>query len=366
MKLTVILAVVAAGVVYGIADPHRLTPFVGSATLYVFLPLLLFEAAWNLNYRALRRCWRPIALLAGPGVAVTALIVAGALAVIHVPFATALLAGAILSATDPIAVVAVFRHARAPVALATIVESESLLNDAVAVVLYRGVLVSMAGALSVTAVASAALTGVAGSLAGVVLGILVAFAAARLLRGRSDRVLQTIATIVCAYGAYFAAESLSCSGIFATIACGIALRYFERSWVTLEIVESVDRAWDLGAMVANACVFFLVGAALDLREAMQHFWFVLVTLAGVSLARVVLTAALRPGGIPSAWLGVIQAAGLRGALSLALALALPAAQPYRSAIVAAAFVVALATIASSGFTVPRAVARAAGNVTRTH
>ena len=81
MKLWQILAVVGLGLLYGLVEPGRLAFALGHATLYVFLPPLLFEAAWNLNFRAMRRQWIAIATLAGPGVLLTAGIVAGALTV---------------------------------------------------------------------------------------------------------------------------------------------------------------------------------------------------------------------------------------------------------------------------------------------
>ncbi|HKU81270.1 MAG TPA: cation:proton antiporter, partial [Candidatus Tumulicola sp.] len=119
MKLWQILAIVALGVGIDGLAPGRFSYAFGHATLYVFLPPLLFEAAWNLRLAAVRRTWRIAALLAGPGVVVTALIVAGALLSLRVSLGAAFLAGAILSATDPIAVVAVLRRVRVPVALAT-------------------------------------------------------------------------------------------------------------------------------------------------------------------------------------------------------------------------------------------------------
>src|SRR5579864_7832555 len=122
MKLWQIAAVVAVGIAYGALQPGRFEYALGHATLYVFLPPLLVEASWNLSFRAIRRQWPAIATLAGPGVLLTAAIVAGALSVVRVPFGPALLTAAILSATDPIAVIAVFRRIRVPQMLATIVE----------------------------------------------------------------------------------------------------------------------------------------------------------------------------------------------------------------------------------------------------
>jgi len=186
-----------------------------------------------------------------------------------------------------------------------------------------------------------------------------ALGVARLLRHNRSDVMQIVATLLCAYLTYFVAEALHCSGIAATIACGIALRYYERAWITLTIAEEVHRFWDVAALVANVLVFFLVGAALDVSTLMHEPAFVIATLAGVAVARFAVAGLLLPAGFPREWLDVVRVAGMRGALSLALALALPATVPFREAIVGATFAAALATIVSSGLTVPPVVARAA-------
>ena len=364
MKLWQILAVVAAGVVCGVFEPGRFTFALGHVTLFVFLPPLLFEAAWNLNFRTIARQWPAIVTLAGPGVIITALVVAGALSVVRVPFGSALLAGAILSATDPIAVVAIFRRLKIPKTLETIVECESLFNDATAVVLYRAVLVAIAGTVSWQSVSSVAFVAVLGSIGGALLGIGLGFATARVLRAVPGANAQIAATAVCAYGAYFAADLLGMSGIFATISYGIALRYFERRWITLQIADDVNRFWDVAALFANALVFFMMGAGLQIGRVLQEPVFVIVCLIAVVLARAVVAGQLLAGGYPRAWIEVVRVAGVRGALSIALALALPQWVPYREAIVDAAFVVSLATLISSGVTVLPAVRRVADRTTR--
>lgn len=358
MKLWQIAVVVAAGLVIGVLQPGRLTSAFGHATLYVFLPALLFEAAWNLNYRAMRRYWRPIALLVGPGVALTALIVAAVLSAIQVRFATALIMGAILSATDPIAVVAVFRRLKVPASLATIVECESLFNDAAAVVLYRGVIVALAVGPYPGEIVRVTLLSLGGALGGIVLGIAAGFVAARVLRRSKSVPLQVLVTIVCAYGTYFLGDYLELSGIFATIASGIALRFFERSSITERVAEGVEMFWDRCALVANVLVFFLVGAALYISSVVREPVFVAATLAGLVIARFALGALLRTTRFPREWLGVVRVAGIRGGLSLALALALPDWIPDRTTIIDATFAAVLATIAAGALTIVVAVKQA--------
>ena len=358
MKLWQIIAVVGLGVLYGLIAPGRLAYALGHATLYVFLPPLLFEAAWNLNVRAMRRQWIAIAILAGPGVLMTAAIVAGALSIVRVPFGPALLAGAILSATDPIAVVAVFRQLKVPRTLATIVECESLLNDAVAVALYRGVLVAIGlGAVGAGSVAAITARTIADAAGGIVLGVALAFVVARLLRGIHRARVQIAATILCAYGAYFLGDHLKLSGIFATIACGIAFRYFDRAWITLKIADDVSRFWEIAALLANGLVFFMVGAGLQIARVAYEPVFAVTCIAGVAVARVVVAGMLLPFPYPRGWLDVVRVAGMRGALSLALALALPASTPYREAIIDGTLAVALATLAASSLTLVPVVRR---------
>jgi len=349
VKLWHIVLLVLAGIGCELIEPGRFTYAFGHATLYILLPALLFEAAWNLRYRAMIRAWRAIAVLAVPGVVITAFLIAGSLAAVQVPLQTGLLAGAILSATDPIAVVAVFRRLRVPALLSTIVECESLFNDAVAVALY--------GAVLTGSLAFGAAKATIGSLGGIAIGVAFALVIATLLRNRNGVRLQIFATIFCAYAAYFVADRLDCSGIFATIASGIALRSLERRWISLRVAEDVNRFWDVSSFVANALVFFLVGAALDISIVTSDPAFVLAALAGTFIARFAVAGLLLPAGYPREWLDVVRVAGMRGALSLALAIALPEQIPHREAIIAATFAVALATIISSTFTVPPVVAR---------
>jgi len=359
VKLWQILLVVALGIGYGLIEPGRFAYAFGQATLYVFLPALLFEAAWNLNFRAMVRQRVAIAVLAGPGVLITALIVAGALSIVRVPFAPALLTGAILSATDPIAVVAVFRRMKVPKTLATIIECESLFNDAVAVVLYRAVLAAIAlGGISAAAATLLALKTFGQAIGGAGFGIVLAYAIAQALRGSRDVRIQIPATVAAAYGAYFAADYLQLSGIFATVACGIALRHFERAWITLSIAEDVNRFWDVAALAANVLVFFMVGAALEIGRVAQAPVFTIACLVAIAVARIVVAGLLLPGPYPREWIDVVRVAGMRGALCLALALAIPRGVAYREAIVDATFAVALATLAAAGLTISPVVKRA--------
>lgn len=348
MRLWHIAALLVAGIAVGVAFPGRFTTLFGQATLYVFLPALIFEAAWNLDFHMMKRQSLPIVLLAVPGVALTALVIA--LCVHYVgafAWGSALVLGAILSATDPVAVVAVFRRLPVPRELATIVESESLLNDAVAVVLYRAVIAVIVLSAGAAGVWHAAWQAVLGVVVGVVIGGTLAYLAAFALRRQIAAPVQSVATFVGAYGSYVLCDHFGWSGIFAVLTFGIALRELERHRITVECAHGVGWFWDAVAILANFVLFFLIGAALDFTQLLHVLPAAGVTLGAVLLARVLLSyglLAFARARLKPLWQTVVRMAGIRGALSLALALATPAAIGQRNLIVNATFAVVVVTI----------------------
>jgi CPA1 family monovalent cation:H+ antiporter len=354
VKLWHIAALLVVGIGVGVAFPGRLTAVFGEATLYVFLPALIFEAAWHLDLHTMRRNWKPIALLALPGVAVTAGIIAACAHYIGTfAWGSALLLGAILSATDPVAVVAIFRRLPVPKPLATIVESESLLNDAIAVVIYRAIVATVIVSAGIGGAARAAWESCAGVAIGIGLGVLLAFIAAKALRNAVSAPFQIAATVVCAYGGYILADWFGWSGIFAVLSFGIALRELERHRISVESAQGVEVFWDGAALLANLILFLLIGAALDLTRLSHSLPAAGVALGAVLLARFVLAyGLLRLAGsaMQPFWKTVVRMAGIRGALSLALALATPARVPQRGLIIDATFAVVVITILAGALT----------------
>jgi CPA1 family monovalent cation:H+ antiporter len=355
----VIALFVASGVVARLIEPHMFSRVLGPAALALFLPALLFEAAWNLEWPLLAKHWKPIALLAVPGVFVTAAVVALVCVLAGLPASLGLLLGAMLSATDPVAVVTIFRRLHAPRGLATIVEGEALFNDGVAVVLYRTVLAMIvvgAAAPQQTAIAAQALLG---SAAGVLIGVAGALIVGRVLTSESPAGVRIVATLACAYATYIFAEYVHASGIFATIAAGITLAHSEEGEAHFAIDRRVDGFWVGCAAVANAILFFLVGATLDPQSILRQPYVAVVTLVAIVLGRAVLAYVLLPIGmraVPNAWKAVVGAAMMRGALCIALAINLPAALPYRGILIDVTFTVVAATLMVMFFGLP-AVAR---------
>jgi Na+:H+ antiporter len=341
VRVPAAVALVAIGALVPIAPPFHF----GDALLFVFLPPLIFEAAWNLDLAELRRTAVRVALLAVLGTLATAGIVAGGLVLANaLPFASALLFGAIVAATDPVAVVAAFRRVNVPERLRTVVEAESLSNDGVALVLF-GFALALASGQSVSLGADIGL-GALEVAGGVAIGALAGVLCSGVLRATNASEYEITVTIVLAYLAYLAATAAHCSGIFATAAGAIALRATAaRIPGAISNRDDVDRAWSALAFVANAVVFIATGLLIRPERVLHEPGLVVAAIVSVTLARVLLALLAereRAGRI------TVFLAGMRGALPLALALSLPDSLPFRPQIIDATFAVVLVTIVAQG------------------
>lgn len=355
---------VAAGAIAG-SVWHINPPFeFGPVLLFVFLPPLVFEAGWHIDRELLRKLAARVTILAIPGTLLTAFAVAGALSITHaLPFGPALLLGAMISATDPVAVIAVFRTAAVPAPIRTLVEAESLANDGVAVVLYGLALASVSGGDTswLAAVGHGALE-IAG---GIVVGAVCAVPLWLIIRGATTPELEVTATIALAYISYLAADRVSCSGIFATAAAAITLRGLLRRRAFMQNRSEVDAFWNTCAYVANATVFLATGLLIDVPRSLHEPLLVAAAIAALIVSRLVLCSIAandRAGRV------TVFLAGMRGALPLALALALPATIPYRPEIVDGVFATVLVTLVLQGVSLGPIVQRlygGGGNVTDT-
>lgn len=343
----------------------HLTP---DLVLDVFVPALLFEGAWNLDVAALRRVWLPVTLLVGPGVLLTLGVCA---VVLHLgaglSWGSALLLGAILAPTDPVAVLALFRELGVGERLRVTIEGESLFNDGVASVIYLVVLglvvgVNQGHALAPLGVTVALVGGflrlAAGGVAlGAIAGILIGLG----LRFVDDPLFETTTTLVAAYGIYLLAGFLGISGLLAVVVLGLALGvYGRRVGMSSATSQAVDTFWSEVAFIANALLFLLIGAQIDLPHLLggpdaRAFlaisgWAIAAVLGGRAAAVYGLRPVARLLHLPghATWPPVLLWAGLRGALSLALVLALPFNLPDRSLLVAGTYAVVLFTLIAQG------------------
>ncbi len=297
--------------------------------LALLVPPLVFEAALRLNLRTLRREWLPIFLLAVPGVLITALLVGNVVSLtLGIPIALAMVFGALISATDPVAVIAFFRTLGVDKRLSILLEGESLINDGVAVVLFT---------LAVAAASSAAIqptllqgmaefVRVAGG--GVLVGLATGLLAAQIISRLDDRLVETTLSMALAFGSFVGAETLDVSGILAVLTAGLVIGSLDLQKLSPTTRITLYNFWDLLAFVANSAVFLILGLQINIGELIDQAGAVAIAVLAIlaSRALVVYGAAwLSSRGhdpIPMRYRHVMFWGGLRGAVSLALALSL--------------------------------------------
>lgn len=339
------VALVALGALATSIHPIDLGFTFGDTLLFVFLPPLIFEAAWNIDPASLRTTAARIALLAIPGVVITAVVIGFGVALFgQLPLVSAVLLGAIVSATDPVAVIAVFKRLDIPNELQMIIEGESIANDGVAVIVY-GIAVALASGREQFSLGGEVLHGIIAIIAGGAIGLALAFLVAAVLRPIDDAAMEVTGTVVLAYVAYLGASAFDFSGIFATAVAGVALRGFLKTVRFTRNKRDVDSFWTSIAFISNAIVFLITGLTLQLGRTAHEPLLILAVLFVVLAARALLAIAVSRD---FAWRVTAFMAGIRGGLSLALALALPQDLPARAQIIDAVFAVVIFTLIVQG------------------
>ena len=334
--------------------PDWLTPDV---ILILFLPALVFEGSVKLDARKLVRNFVPLLLLANVGV-LTAALVTGYLVhwLLGLPVLIALLFGSIISATDPISVLAIFKDLKVNERLSLILEAESLLNDGTAVVLF-GILFGAVAAQRSTVPEAIGqyFLAVAG---GAVLGLACGYLASRATETVDDPQIEITLTTILAYGSYLLAHRLHVSGVIATACAGLALGSFgAKKGMSVRTRAAMQSFWEYVSFVMNSLVFLLIGLEIDVRKLLQNWSSVVLAIGAVVLGRAVSIYLLVPLSnrfaekIPVRWQHAAVWGGLRGALALALALSLESTFPYRAQILNLTFGVVIFSIVVQGLTI---------------
>jgi CPA1 family monovalent cation:H+ antiporter len=373
LPFTVVLVLVGVGLsALAAAYPQVLPALhdleISSALIfYVFLPTLIFESAFNLDAQQLRENLGSVLVLAGPGLLLSTLIIGLIVRMATpIPFPAALLLGAILSATDPVAVVAVFRRLGAPQRLTVLVEGESLFNDATSLVLGRLLLgVMLAGAVSDRIIMQGAIDFVWAFVGGLGVGGLLGLLTGYTLGKVEDHFIEITLTTVLAYVSYLVAEEvLHVSGVTATIAAGLTIGGWGRMKISYSVRDYLEHFWAYLAFLANALIFLMVG----LRVELSALWATLGLLGWVVVALLASRAAVIYGLLPfvtrlpkaepitRAYQAVMFWGGLRGAIALAIVLSLPPFA-YRDVFVALVMGAVLFTLLVQGLSIEPLVRR---------
>jgi CPA1 family monovalent cation:H+ antiporter len=333
--------------------PDWLTPDV---ILILFLPALVFEGSVKLDVRELFKNSLPLALLANVGTIIAAIVTGYSVHWwIGLPLFAALLFGCIISATDPISVLAIFKDLRVDKRLSILLEGESLLNDGTAVVLF-GILLEAAVTNKINMMTGAGeylLAVVGGALLGAALG----YVAGRVTGTVDDPQIEITLTTILAYGSYLLAYHLHLSGVIATATAGLMLGNLGlKTRMSARTQAAMQSFWEYISFVMNSLVFLLIGLEIHFRELWENWTGVLLAIGAVLLGRLLSVYLLVPvsnrftAKIPFRWQHVAVWGGLRGALALALALSLNSAFPYREKILNLTFGVVIFSIVVQGLT----------------
>ncbi len=357
------VALVITGLVLGLLHAFE-APHLTKALLFnVFLPGLLFEAAYHIAFTQFWRNRITISALALPGVVaaivLTALILTPVANTLHLvqgfTWQHALVFGAIISATDPIAVVAIFRNLGVPKRLSILLEGESLLNDGTAIVFFT---------LAVALVTGTVVT--AGGLAldfvkivgiGALIGTGVGLVVSQVVKQVDDPMIEIMLTTIAAYGSFLAAEHFHYSGVIAVVTAGMLCgNYGARVGMSPSSRIAVETFWEYLAFALNSIVFLLIGLEVNLQSLLGSWQVILAAYLVITGGRALIifgaSALLRRTRerMPWTWSAVLTWGGLRGALPMVLVLSLPKEFPHQELLVSMTFGVVILSVLVHGLT----------------
>ncbi len=378
-RLPYTLALVLAGIALGFVEPEQLQAFeLNADLLFTFLlPALLFEAALHLDLRDFLDNAFAILSMAVPGVTlamgVTSVVAYAGLTMTGLrpefELVHALLFGAVIAATDPISVLALFKTLGVTRRLYLLVEGESLVNDGVAVVLFLivaavygihvghgGHAPELHGTQEIVVYGLRTFFWMAGG--GVLIGALVGGLATVFIRYFDDHLVEISVTTVVAYGSFLLAESFGCSGVLSTVAAGVVTGSFGTLYgMSTRTRLAVEDFWEYAAFVANTLVFLLVGVELQISPLLHDLLPIVIGFAATLLGRAVAVGLAVPATwatrspVEGKWGFVLWWGGLRGSLSMVLILGLPHDFAGRELLIHLVFGVVSASLFLQGLTV---------------
>jgi CPA1 family monovalent cation:H+ antiporter len=359
LRLPYTVALVLVGLALGVSGTFSAIDLTSELILLVFLPPLLFEGAINMDLDDLVLRWRQVAVLALVGTAISATVIALFLVFLPgVPVEFALVFAVMLAATDPVSVLAIFKENGVASGLRTLMEGESVFNDAIAIVAYLIAVEVAFGDDPVTFQDALSEFGTE-VVVGVGAGAAVGFLAHRLMATLDDHLVEITLSLVTAYGAYLLADRLGGSGVIAVVASGLLIgNYGTRLAMSASSRVTLREFWEVLAFLANSALFLVIGLEFD-PDALRGRTLVtaLVAIIGVLVSRLIIAYGVmwpftrsRTAPVPSSWMTAIFWGGLRGSIPIALVLGLPVKQFAGVDAVAVVFAVVLFSLVVQGVT----------------
>lgn len=366
LRLPYTVALVLGGLLLGSLRLFQTPVLTHDLVFSIFLPGLIFESAYHLSASTLWRDRLAIFGLAVPGVFLSMIVTAYVflavypylphLAGMNLSLGVALVFGAAVAATDPISVVSIFRQLGAPARLTFLIESESLLNDGTAIVFFTLFLgIALGKGVSLPALGLEFVTMVGG---GALLGLIIGWLSSEVIKRVNDGMVEITITILAAYGSFLLATQLDFSGVIATVVAGLLCgNYAAQRGMSASVRMAVNTFWEYLGFVLNSLIFLLVGLTIHLQDLLKIWALVLAAYLAVTVARAVVVygmgAILRPtrARIPLNWNFILLWGGIRGALSMVLALSLPMEFPSRDLLINLVFGVVLLTILVQGLSI---------------
>jgi len=330
----------------------------GTIIFYFILPILIFQAALEIDIKLLWKNIVPIGLLALPLMLVSAVVIAACVYhgidhAVGFPWMAAFITGALLSATDPAAVLALLKNANAPERLSMLLEGESLFNDATAVVMFSLLIAIATGTQSAGSVDEVLLHFATVFFGGLAVGVIVALVTYLMMKMTGGFGSFPLLSLICAYAAFLIAEDLlHLSGVMAVLAAGLTIGRCQRESPKEIHNDFAKKFWGLLGHIAESTIFLLAGITITLLMFTEQWLAIVIGIVAIVIARIVMVFGLFPilhivpgvEAVPLKQQVVLVWGGVRGTVTLALALSLPLTLDYWYTIQSIAYGVVLFTL----------------------